>query len=186
MASTIEHPPADQAPSDRHWNQHRAVYVVTAILAISTIVLAAIITFDNNDSGAGASMPAEVEQVLDEFQRASENMDFEAYATLVTDQFRRPEYMGDPEGLNPARLVRGLDDYEILLSDNYPQYEVDRIGDPIVVGEGPWYVSYAETWKWPEQDLQYESIYTYVLVEQDGEILIDDGYWAGHSVPLGS
>ena len=72
MTSTIERPPADQAPSDEH-RQHRILYVVTAILALATMVLAGIVIFDD-DSGSGASMPAEVQQVLEEFQQASERL----------------------------------------------------------------------------------------------------------------
>ena len=184
MTSTIKRPPADEAPSGGHRNRTRVLYVVTAILAVATVVLAGLL-LAGDDTSDGSSMPSEVEQVLDEFVQAEENADFDAYEALVTPQFRRPEYRGDPFGAAPYRNVFGLDYFERVL-DGEPDFEIERIGDPIVRGDGPWYVSYAETWEYPAQDVQYEAIYTYVLVERDGEILIDDGYWAGHSVPMDS
>lgn len=66
-----------------------------------------------------------------------------------------------------------------------PEFEVERIGDPIVQGEGPWYVSVAENWEYPAQQVQYESIYTYVVVVDTDDVLrIDDAYWVGHSVVM--
>jgi hypothetical protein len=53
-----------------------------------------------------------------------------------------------------------------------------------VRGDGPWYVSFAETWKSTVQDVQFEVIYTYALVERDGPILVDDAYWVGTPVPM--
>ena len=181
MTSTIEHPPAEQARSQDDHNRYRLLYVVTAILAITTVVLAGIIIFGNDDSDTGASMPAEVEQVLEEYREAIDTKDFEAFASLVGPGWRMPEYIGDPEGLNPVRLTHGLDGFEDLLRDDR-HYVIEPNSDPIVVGDGPWYVSYAEIWKWHEQKIQWAVSATYVLVERNGEILIDEMYLASQPV----
>ena len=182
MTITTERPPADELPSEGHRDRHRIVYVVTAILAVATVVLGGILLF-GDDSGDGASMPSEVEQVLDQYLEAAATGDFEAFEAVVTPEFRRPMYLGNLYGGPPDRDV---DDIEYFRDeyDGTRGYEIERIGDPIVRGDGPWFVSFAETWNYPPQDLQYETISTYALVERDGTILIDDAYRVEIAVPM--
>ena len=130
-------------------------------------------------------MPSELEQVLDQFLEAENAEDFEAFEALVTPEFRRPEYTGNLYGGPPIRDVLGIEYFRDVF-DGSPDYDIERIGDPIVRGDGPWYVSFAETWKATGADVQFEVIYTYALVERDGTILVDDGYWVGTPVPMES
>jgi hypothetical protein len=180
MASTIERPPADELPSEGHRDRHRIVYVVTAILAVATLVFGGMLMF-RDDSGVGASVPSEVQQVLDQFLEAEQNADYETFEAVVTQGFRRPMYQGDLFGGPAYRNVMGTEYFASVLDED-PEFDIKRIGDPIVRGNGPWYVSFAETWEYPAQNVQYEAIVTYALVERNGMILVDDAYWAGHSV----
>ena len=177
MTITTERPPADELPSEGHRDRHRIVNVATAILAVATVVLGGILLF-GDDSGDGASMPSEVEQVLDQYLEAAATGDFEAFEAVVTPEFRRPMYLGNLYGGPPDRDV---DDIEYFRDeyDGTRGYEIERIGDPIVRGDGPWFVSFAETWKATAWKGQLEVISTYALVERDGTILIDDAYWVG-------
>ncbi|MDC3402484.1 hypothetical protein OAX95_00945 [bacterium] len=182
MTITTERPPADELPSEGHRDRHRIVYVVTAILAVATIVLGGILLF-GDDSGDGASMPSEVEQVLDQFLEAVNADDFEAFEAVVTPEFRRPMYLGNLYGGPPDRNVDGIEYYRNRL-DGHPTWDGVQIGDPIVRGDGPWFVSFAETWKATAWKGQLEVISTYALVERDGTILIDDAYRVEIAVPM--
>ena len=63
-------------------------------------------------------------------------------------------------------------------------WTVEQVGDPIVTGEGPWFVSVEEIWEKPATHLEGQANYT--IVEVDGVLKIANHYWAGlESYPTG-
>jgi hypothetical protein len=186
MTSTIEHPPSELAqPPDQTPHRNRPLLIAIAVLAVIAVTLGiALVYQSSNDNDGTAAVPEDVQAVLDDFLVAMETYDYEAAQTLVTTNFRRPWYEGDPFGPTPYRAVWTIEDWDFF-EDEDPIFEIERVGDPIVRGEGPWYVSVAENWKYPAQQLQYEAIYTYVVVVDSDDVLrIDDAYWAGHGVVM--
>lgn len=185
MTSTITPPPADDIRrADGSPRRSRGLLVVVAVLAAIVVGLGIALVAQSNDDGADTAMPNDVQVVLDEFLIAMETNDYEAMQAVVTDDFRRPWFEGDPFGSTHHQGLYDLEDYFRDFEDEQaPVFEIERLGDPIVRGEGPWYVSFAENWEYPAQQVRYEAIYTYaVVVDTDGVLRIDDAYWAGHSV----
>lgn len=184
MASTITTPTTDvvdERTTAPGRGPNRGLQIAVAVLAVLALGLGIALAFQLTEDDTSATVPDDVQAVLDEFLVAMTAHDYDAVTQLVTADFRRPWYEGDPFGPTPYRDVYRLESYEFM-RDEEPIFEAERLGEPIVRGEGPWYVSYAEDWHYPDQQVTYEAIYTYVVVDLDGELRIDDGYWAGHSV----
>lgn len=184
MATTIE--PTTQrapAPDDDRGNRRALVGAIVGLAVLCLALGALLIAERRDDDREAASMPDDVLTVLDDFEIAVETHDYDLMQRIVTDSFRRPMYEGDPFGGPAYRAVQDLQYFDFF-EDEAPLFEVERLGEPIVQGDGPWYVSYAETWPYPSQGVEYESIYTYVVIDVDGEKLIDDAYWVGHSVVM--
>jgi hypothetical protein len=188
MGTTTAAPSADSASSHRPvdggapgggWRW------IVAVLAVGVVLLAGALTYvlvaDDQDSG----VPVEVQQVVDEFRAAIERNDVAAMQALVTDEFRRPDYLGDPWRNTPARGVRTIEYF-----GSSRGFEIDPVGDPIVTGNGPWYVAQVEAWTVVVPNdhgddivVAYDAISTFAVVDTDDGMRIDDGYWAGHEVP---
>ena len=60
--------------------------------------------------------------------------------------------------------------------------DIETVGQLIVRGSGPWYVSEAQNWREGDRPNQYEAIHTIVVVDVDGTYLVDDAYWTGQTV----
>jgi len=111
-----------------------------------------------------------------------ETFDYEGMQALVTDNFRRPFYQGGQFGSPAFRGVRTIEFWDFM-EDEDPLFEIERVGEPIVRGDGPWYISVAENWEKPGEGLREEVIYTYaVVLDTDDVLRIDDAYWVGHPV----
>ena len=184
MTSTITPPPAEVVrPADGSPRRSRGLLVAVAVLAAIVVGLGVALVAQSNDDGADTTVPSDVQVVLDEYLIAFETSDFEALQAVVTEDFRRPWFQGDPFGSTHYQGRYDLEDFRDLVDEEAPVFEVERLSDPIVRGDGPWYVSFAENWEYPAQQVRYEAIYTYaVVVDTDGVLRIDDAYWAGHSV----
>ena len=177
QSETVRHP--DQSP-----HRKRPLHITIAVLAVIAVTLGIALVNQSSSDNDGTAVPEDVQAVLDDFLVATNTGDYEAMKALVTSSFRRPMYEGDPFGSSPYRNVMTIE-YFSFFDREEPEFEVERIGDPIVQGEGPWYVSVAENWEYPAQQVQYESIYTYVVVVDTDDVLrIDDAYWVGHSVVM--
>ena len=92
------------------------------------------------------------------------------------------------EEIGPERRLEAVQRLATTFNDAvdrmnaYDFYDVETVGDRIVRGDGPWYVSEAQNWREAQSSVQIEAIQTFVVVEADGEYLVDDAYWTGHSV----
>ena len=161
--------------------------VVFAVIAMG-LGIALIAQVSQGDDGT--AVPDDVQAVIDEFLLASENYDDEAMQAVVTDSFRRPFYEGDPTGTGamnsggvrlPEQDVWTIEDFEAeYFETDIAIYDVDTIGDPIIQGDGPWYVSVAQHWESARLGHQFDAIYTFAVVDENGTLKIDDAYWAGN------
>ncbi len=197
MTSTIKRPTGELAqPPDQTPRPNRLAFIAIVTLAVTSVVLGIIVVYQaSNDDNPTAvpedvlavpedvqAVPEDVQAVLDDFTVAVETYDYEAMQALVTDNFRRPFYFGDPTGHSPFRAVDRIEDFDFF-EDEAPIYVIERVGAPIVRGDGPWYISVAENWEKPGTGIREEAIYTYaVIVDTDDVLRIDDAYWVGHPV----
>ena len=126
------------------------------------------------------TLPVEVEQLLSDFAAAVENNDYFALQALVADAFRRPEYGIHPDGATGEyRQERDLGYFEREFGYNNPiEWSISTTGAPVVRGDGPWIVSVPQDWEQVGTGTKYEAVYTFAIVDRDGTLQINDGYWA--------
>ena len=179
----------DAPRTRRHDGGSRVVLVLAIAIALAVGFgagwLAVADGGESDDGTATGSAPPEVLDVVDRFLAAYETNDYELLDQLVTDQFRRPFYVGDSSG-SPWRDVFGIDAYAFMDDPNLSEseltsYEIEAVGERIVRGNGPWVVAEPQNWHEDGRPTQLTSIQTFVVVEVDGDYLVDDAYWAGMS-----
>ena len=183
MATTRERP----APVEDHHEvgeradkHNRNVKVALAVLAI--IALGVGIALVAASSGDDGDVPSEVQDVLDEFERATEEEDIEALTAIVTDDYyfsqvyyrageEEPEYTraGDI-GSAQSRFVTTQ---ELL---------IQRVSDVVVEGERPWVVTVDENFS--DKFTLFEGTGTYTIVEEGGVTKIETYEWSGVITPL--
>jgi hypothetical protein len=179
MVDTIDNLDSDSEATERVEHPNRGLKIAVAVLAVVVIALGGVVlTLVRDGDDGAASVPDDVQQVLDDYEAAVENNDVEAFRAVVTDDFRRPEYYGDGDGA-PYRGVQTADNLAAYLRAN-EGIEIEKVGDPVVVAaDGTWYVAYPERWIALGTGTGYEYIYTYVVVDEGGTLKLDDAYWAG-------
>lgn len=181
MATTI-HQLGTSIADDRIRKQNRMFRILVMVLALLVVGLGALLVFSATTGDDQPAVSAEMDALIDDFLGIAETLDYEALQGMVTEGFRRPFYESDSTG-TPWRAVWTIDDFDFLEGETI-SYEVERLDDPIIHGEGPWFVSLTANWNRPEARIRYEGIYTLVIVDEDGTLKVDDAYWAARPALL--
>jgi len=186
MTSTIEQERTETSERDQRLHrQNRILKIVLLVVVVIALALGGILLWSVADDDSGTAVPDEVEQVLDDFVASINSEDYEALLAVTTDDFVRPEYWTRNDGVTePLRSVITLEDFEDYYKE--PQdYVVTNIGDPLINGDGPWFVSLAQRWETPTVPGfsgaadYYDVVYTFSIVDDDGTLKVDEGYWTG-------
>jgi len=182
MRTTVRTPPTE--PDTPHVRTPLGRIWINVALAAIVVVLASTVVFLSSSSDDDATVPDRVQKLLDEFLAASEDDDIAAVRGLVTDDFHRRTYV-DPFGTTAIRADQTIGDLEVAAAS-----KIEQVGDRIVRGDGPWFVSVAENLSVvavhgdDSDQLRYEAIVTYtVVVGPDDDMRIDDISWVGQQVP---
>ena len=182
MTTVVEQPTTSApAENDQLHNRNRALKITIVVLAVIALALGGVLIYNaTTTEDSGSELPAEVQQLLDDFTAAMENSDYAAMQELVTDDFRRPEYGIHSDGTNEYRATRDLEDFDFLEREGVAEYSISTTDPPLVRGDGPWIVSVAQDWEQANGGgTGYETIYTFAIVDRDGVLQIEDAYWAG-------
>lgn len=159
-----------QAPSGK-----RFLVIAVVVLALTSIGLGTRVIFDQATTG----LDDEIEQLLDDYLTAWEARDEPAIRAATTENFVLNEYAytDDPTfGFRQSYVVN--DNIDGVVSEGFGyNFTVEHVGDPIVTGEGPWFVSVEEIWE--ESNSHYEGQANYTIIEVDGVFKIANHYWAG-------
>ncbi len=172
-------PPIEEASTGQpsvSRNGLRALIATILALAVMVIALGAWIAYDQTTQ---AAVPTEIEQLLDDYLAAWEARDEAAFRSVVTEDFVINEYIyhDDPiRGFGLSEHIRGDIDAVVNLAFN-SAWTNEQVGDPIVTGEGPWFVSVEENWQGTA--VREEGQANYTIVEVDGVLKIANHYWAG-------
>ncbi len=164
-----EHRVPERAPT-----RSRALIVGLVVLALA---LGGIAGWLANDQLESTGLPSDAETVIADYLDAFATGDEATIRALATDDYVIGERIyGLMPGLEREVLVETVD--ETMEAVNFDQeWETMTSGDPVVVGDGPWFVSYAETWI--QDRAHYEGVATYVIVEEDGVTKIANHFWMG-------
>lgn len=182
MTTVVEQPTTNTPAEDDQLRQrNRALKITIVVLAVIALALGGVLIYNaTTTEDSGSALPADVQQILDDFTAAMEKSDYAAMQELVTDDFRRPEYGIHWDGNNEYRATRDLEYFDSMeRRRGVVDYSISTTDPPLVRGDGPWIVSVAQDWEQVGTGTKYEAIYTFAIVDRDGVLQIEDAYWAG-------
>lgn len=130
---------------------------------------------------SNSAAPDEAGELIADYIAAWENKDGEAFRAIVTDDFEDHEYRYERLGTSFNIKTIHEEDVDVTASDVETTrwaFQIEHVGEQIVVGDDPWYLSVRETWTTPQWVA--DGTATYVLVtDDDGALKIAGYYWVG-------
>ena len=172
--TTLTDRPTEAGGLKRGVRGKRFLVIAVVVLAVVLAGLGTRVIYDQATTG----VDEEIQQVLDDYLTAWEARDEVAVRAATTENFVINEYiyLDDPVvGLKLNYHVN--DDIDGLVINGFVyDWTNEQVGDAIVTGDGPWFVSVEEIW---EADGRYEGQANYTIVEVEGGFKIANHYWAG-------
>ncbi len=129
MATTTETRPELDVQSGVEPERGRLLRPAVVVLGIAVVVLGALALFGN--SASQPTVSAEVEQLLDSYAGAWNDGDREAFRSVVSDDYF----------IETARYGSYSGPAQAAFLDLVEGWHSEPIGEPVMVGDGPWYVS---------------------------------------------
>lgn len=171
------------AQSHPDGSQIRLLRVSAAVLAILTLALGAalVIVLAGDDDGAADTAPDDVIQVLDDFASAFDEQDVELMESIITEDFSGTVESFNPDTAEPAYTV-GVTRNVLLREVKDSTFGVERSGELLVAGDGPWAIAARETWRDPS-NLE-EGTRIYVIVDDNGTPKLASYYYVTVKVPV--
>ncbi len=173
--TTINDRPTEVESFKQATSRKRLLMIAAIVLAVALAALA-IRTTDKQET---TSRGDEIEQLLDDYLTAWETQDEAALRSATTDGYVLNEYAYTFEDVAGFRLNYHVNDNVVgVINEGFGyNWSTEHVGDSMVTGEGPWFVSIEETWQ--ERSYIYEGQANYTIVEVDGVLRIANHYWAG-------
>lgn len=134
MTTAIDRPEAVADPRLETTEERRGgLGVAVVILTVIVVILGAWILYDYSQRSATAASP-EMVQLLDDYTTAWNDHDAEAFLALTTEGY----VFTAPGGMEFNRADQGSQ-----LETTLPAFtwQVEELGDPIMVGSNPYYVA---------------------------------------------
>jgi hypothetical protein len=116
-------------------------------------------------------------QLLEDYIAAANANDGDGYRAVVAEDLVALDttYHFSESGV----LVKGSgsgsgDDFATELDYEIYEWDAELVGQPIVVGQGPWIVSSAEEWRESTTNTRWQGVNTYVVDDEDGTLKVID------------
>lgn len=171
---TMNDRPAEVGANKRVVSGKRFLILFAILLTVALVALA---TRASND-GEPAGPDEEIQQLLDDYLTAWETQDEAAVRSATTGNYVLNEYAYTDDTLGFRLNYHVDDDIDGVVDEGFRyNWSNEHVGDPIVTGDGPWFVSVEEHWE--ETGYVYEGQANYTIVEEDGVLKIANHYWAG-------
>lgn len=122
---------------------------------------------------------SEVEQLLTRYQEAWANSDMDGFLAIVTKKFTRNESVYEQAGDGFDILSSSTKRDAVSSEVNHSRWQIEHVGEPQVVGDGPWFVTIGENWTQGDTSSVYRGTATYGITDQDGTLKIATYYWVG-------
>ncbi len=179
--TTLADQPATAAgrTPERLEKRNRRLLVLSAFLAVVVLALGGWLLFDS-DGGAEASIPAEIDAVVEDYFNAWNAYDADALRAVTTDGFRiyESEYLTEFTASGPVSLSYDLDWALNRIEVVYPTVEArwTRYGGPVVAGEGPWLAAQVVgSVRVPRPNLppvEFRGVVMLTIVDEDGTLKV--------------
>ena len=147
------------------------------------VLLVVVVAGCSDSASSEAAPPADVEKVIASWVEANNTNDPELAEAILTDDFTMAY------NVYPVGGAQVFDDVDLSRTDVLFEitYNVgwswSQVGAPTTVGDGPWHVSVPE--EWIQRDAGWEGVATYTVVDDDGEKLLAEYYFAGTGIADG-
>lgn len=168
----------DTDRTNRFEHRNRLLTMAVMALALAVVVLGGWVIYDL----VGGTSTSEAEQAIDEYNTAWHEQDPEALRAVVTDDFVE-EYHWYTQLDDQVNV--GSESWGAASAASYAastDYRIELSGEAIVVGDGPWFVSVAESQT--GGGYEYEGTAHYVVVDDDGILKLARKSWVGSRQPL--
>lgn len=146
-----------------------------------TVVPTAETTADQESTESTAVVPVEVEQVIDDVTTAWVTADEDLFRSIATEEFFYNEDFYSAGQVTPDFTASGPL-FSMANAIDGSTWEVERFGDMIVAGDGPWVVTVGEVWF--DYANRWDGVATYLLVDEGGTLKVDKYDWVGVGVPV--
>lgn len=174
-----------QAEGNLRRSSRRWALVGALVVAVTAVVVSVVLATSNGASDSNPS--AEVQAVLDDYTDSIAAGDAEAWRRTVADDFFYRQYVYDQnrqERFETMILEEDTANRKANRIAFFPSVGYGPVGDPLVTGVGPWFVSQHVTWtEVPEAgsaaDLVFEGTAVYVVVERNGELRVASEVFTG-------
>jgi hypothetical protein len=120
-----------EVPTEHPHTGHRALKAIVIVLTLALVGLGAWVIIDRN-STSDTAVSDDVAQVWDDYSEAWSNYDGDAFLELTTDDYTFVTEDGTNSAASQATVINRLGSYD---------WNVTMIGEPVMAGDGPWYVA---------------------------------------------
>lgn len=145
----------------------RAMTITVIVLAVALIGLGAWVIYDLV-AESDTAVSGEIETLLDDYTTAWNDYDSEAFLALVTDDYTF-EFADEVTGAEAQAMA--------ISQGEFYDGQVEKVGDPIMFGDGPFYVAQANHTSSTTVDMDGISMFT--IVEEGDTFLIQSHVFIG-------
>jgi len=155
---------------------NRALIVAIVVLAAAVLALGAWIAYDQTSSPETA-VTDEIQILLDDYLATWNNQDGQAFLELVTDDYALHMTSGAVSMSQHAEQARGT--LEALAGRDWSE---SVIGEPIMTGNGPWFVSLVEHFTAPGYGPEgADGVSTFTIVDDGGTLKVARHTYVGNN-----
>ena len=157
-------------PHERRDPGHRVLVGLVLVLAAALVGLGAW-TIVDRAATADTAVTDEIQQLLDDYHTAWNTWDGDAYRALMTE---------DGVHVIPGRTMSAAQQATVVEGLERVGWHVEAIGEPIMTGDGPWYVAQAHLLTAdtdPEEGRQ--GLSTLTIVDDGGTLRISRHVYTG-------
>lgn len=167
MTGVLEAPEESLAAElDKTQRRVHILSAIVAVLAIALVGLGVWVVYEAT-TGPETAVNAEIQQLLDDYAAAWNNYDGDGFLAVV----------GDDYVMRTGRYGDWTADQQVVpVGDSITHgWHSEVIGEAIMTGEGPWYVSHVQYLTTTDSLLPPEGVYgvsTFKIVDEDGTLKI--------------
>lgn len=147
---------------------NRILLITAIVLGLLAIGFAAWAVYGLNTEPDNA-VSTEIQSLVDDYEAAWNNYDGDAFLALVTDDFRGDYGSGEIGAAYQASEIN-------YMLGNY-DWSIERIGDPTMSGDGPWYV--VTTQRLTNTTGTSHGVSVLTVVDDGGMLRIAEHLWIG-------
>lgn len=166
--------------------QRRRLLITVVAVSLLLVAAAAWVLIDRANQSE-SDIETRIESLFGEYLRAWEEHDAEGFRAVVTNDFVINEYYYQVAGdrvFMTEHIDEDLDGVVNVGLNASRQWRPEQTGEPLIVGDGPWFVSIEEDWvletyNGRPNDLRGDGTSTYVVIDEGGTLKIANQFWAG-------